>query len=480
MEFSLERLSEIKSVILFGGTLQVFVTGAIVFAISFYFGWGAGNAIFHGSLVALSSTAIVIKLIQNNALLEKPHGINSLGILIYQDIIIVPLLLLVPVISGQTPDFTRDALLQGGLGLLAAVTIIVLARWAVPGLLEFVVELQDREILLLTVVFLVLGICWLTFSVGLSLSLGAFVSGLIISESEHTHHVLENVLPFRDVFTGLFFVSVGMSMNAATILDKPLLIGGLCLGVVILKTLIASGSILALGYRTSTAFMVGIMLNQIGEFSLLLSKVGRNHGLLSSGEHQIFLAVTVLTMILTPFEFAALNLFEPDDDEDDEPDLSSPEPYPDLEPLDDHLIIVGFGHVGETAVREMEALGEPYVIIELNPFTVEEQRRKDRPIIYGDATRETVLKEAGIRSARGVLISTGDSSSAINIAESVADLETDANLLVRVRYETQIEPLQELNVSEIFTDEDSVAALIRQRVKKLFNSQTESISSKDK
>lgn len=477
MEFSLERLAEIRSVIFFGGTLQVGFTAGIITVIGYSIGRSIGQSFFFGSLVALSSTAIVIKLIQSNALLSRDHGITSLGVLIYQDIIIVPFLLLVPVLAGQTPNFTRDALLRGGLGIMAAVTIILLARWVVPRFLEFIVGLQDREILLMTVVFLVLAIGWMTYSVGLSLSLGAFVSGLIVSESKHTHHVLENILPFRDVFTGLFFVSVGMSLNLETLLFQPLVVGGFTLGVLLLKTLVAGGAILLLGYGLSTALMVGVMLNQIGEFSLLLAMVGLNHGLLSSSEHQIFLAVAVLTMLITPFEFTFARSFESSDTET--------EPSPDRKgltnlerPLEDHLIIVGYGHVGASATREIEALDEPYVIVELNPLTVEQEREHGRPIIYGDATERAVLEEAGIAKARGVLVTAGDATSVVEVARMVRVLRPDVALLARIRYLRQADSLKEIGADTIVTDEDAVVSSVLDSIDQLFD-KSESRSTDD-
>lgn len=465
LEFSLERLSTIRTVILAGGSIQFLSTAAVVTSLSYTLGTNVESSLLYGALAGLSSTAIVMKLIQQKALLETPHGLNSLGILIYQDIMIVPLLILVPLLGGNTPNFTREFLLRSGLGVVAVGLILLLSRWAIPRLLRFVVELEDREIFVFTLVSLILGICWLTARAGLSLSLGAFLSGLIISESEHSHDVLENVIPFRDVFAGLFFVSIGMLLDPLILIDRPVIILALTWGVLLLKTVTGGLAIYSLGYPVSVALLVGLSINQIGEFSLILAKVGLGYGLLDPGDYQLFLAVTLMTMIVTPFEFQLFDGLENFIQQKSE----TPTRLSRYETLSDHLIVVGFGPVGESAVQTMENLDRPYVIVEMNPLTVETQRRANRPVLYGDASQDSVLQEAGIERARALLVSTGLAPSSLNVTKRARELNPDLLLLVRSPFDSAEEDLREAGADEIISDERLVSASVRKRINHLFS-----------
>ncbi len=213
IEFSLERLLQIKKSVLVGGSLQVLLTFLATWFIARQFGQSSGEAVFIGFLVALSSTAIVLKLIQERAEVDTPHGRTTLGILIFQDIIIVPMILVTPILAGATGNVweTLFFLLAKGIGII--VLVMVSARWIVPQVLYQIARTRNQELFLLSVIVICLGIAWLTSRVGLSLALGAFLAGLIISESEYSHQALGNILPFRDVFTTFFFVSIGMMLD---------------------------------------------------------------------------------------------------------------------------------------------------------------------------------------------------------------------------------------------------------------------------
>jgi len=213
IEFSLKRLLQIKKSVLVGGSLQVLLTFLATWFIARQFGQSSGEAVFIGFLVALSSTAIVLKLIQERAEVDTPHGRTTLGILIFQDIIIVPMILVTPILAGATGNVweTLFFLLAKGIGII--VLVMVSARWIVPQVLYQIARTRNQELFLLSVIVICLGIAWLTSRVGLSLALGAFLAGLIISESEYSHQALGNILPFRDVFTTFFFVSIGMMFD---------------------------------------------------------------------------------------------------------------------------------------------------------------------------------------------------------------------------------------------------------------------------
>ncbi|MEJ2055429.1 MAG: cation:proton antiporter, partial [Calditrichaceae bacterium] len=301
IEFSLERLLQIRKSVLIGGPLQVILTFTAAFFAARYFNMAVNKAIFTGFLVALSSTAIVLKVIQENANVDTPHGRTTLGMLIFQDIIVVPMILITPMLSGASGNLNQSILF-----LLAKATgiilfVVVSAKWIVPKLLYQIAKTRDNEFFLLSVVVICFSVAWLTSQAGLSLALGAFLAGLIISESEYSHHALGNIHPFRDVFTTFFFVSIGMMLNLQFLSQQLLPIILVAAGLIIIKGFIAGFVTLLLGLPLRTGIIVGCSLGQIGEFSFILSGAGIEYGLITGEFYQQFLAVAILSMALTPY-----------------------------------------------------------------------------------------------------------------------------------------------------------------------------------
>jgi len=301
IEFSLKELLRIKKTVLMGGSVQVVLTFLASFVILKRIGIPSGEAIFLGFLISLSSTAIVLKLIQEKAQVESPHGQTTLGILIFQDIAIVPMMLFVPLLAGTESNIGISLFTLALKGILIILIVIVSAKWIVPKILYQIARTRSRELFLLSVVVICFAVAWLTSSIGLSLALGAFLAGLIISESEYGHQILGNVIPFRDIFTSFFFVSIGMLLNLNLLLNNPLYILLIVLSVIILKTIFGFLTTLILGFHIGTAIMVGFALSQIGEFSFILSKAGMDYNIINNNIYQIFLAVSVITMVFTPF-----------------------------------------------------------------------------------------------------------------------------------------------------------------------------------
>ncbi|MDH7478917.1 MAG: cation:proton antiporter, partial [Syntrophomonadaceae bacterium] len=224
IEFSLGQLLQIRKTVLLGGTLQVFLTTLAALLLMGKLGRPHGESIFVGFLVSLSSTAIVLKLLQDRLEVDSPHGRNALGILIFQDIMIVPMILLIPLLAGTTGGMSESPFFLLAKGVAVMVMVIVGAKWVVPYLLFQIARQRSRELFLISTVAICFAVAWLTSSIGLSLSLGAFLAGLIISESEYSHQALGNILPFRDVFTSFFFISIGMLLDVGFLLQQPLFV----------------------------------------------------------------------------------------------------------------------------------------------------------------------------------------------------------------------------------------------------------------
>ncbi|MRR38561.1 sodium:proton exchanger, partial [bacterium] len=300
IEFSLKELMRIKHLVFWGGGMQVGVTILIVAALAVAFGSPLPQAAFFGFLVALSSTAILMKLLMDSGEMDTPHGKMALGILIFQDLCVVPLMLFTPFLAGAGDGWTGILLVSA-----KAVAVVVVAhfgaRFAVPWIFEQVVKSRSRELFILTIIFIGFGTAWLTAQVGLSLALGAFIAGLAISESEYSHQALGDLVPFRDAFMSLFFISIGMLLDPMVFFRQPLLLLALIGALVAIKAMVAAGSVLLLGIPARIAIVSGLALAQIGEFSFVLAQTGQQHQLLTPQLYQIFLAVTVASMVCTPF-----------------------------------------------------------------------------------------------------------------------------------------------------------------------------------
>ncbi len=468
IEFSLKNMLQIKKSVLMGGSLQVLLTFLAFFVISRQIGLPFGEAIFMGFLISLSSTAIVLKLIQERAEVDSPHGRTTLGILIFQDISIVPMILFTPLLAGAAGNFGESLLdiVAKGIGII--LLVVVGAKWIVPQVLYQIARTRSRELFSLTIVVICLTVAWLTSSAGLSLALGAFLAGLIISESEYSHQAFGNILPFRDVFTSFFFVSIGMLLDVGFVFKQPGVILLIVLGVLAMKAIIAGIVTVLLGFPLRTTILVGLALGQVGEFSFILSKTGVEHGLLAGDIYQLFLAVAVLTMAATPFIVAlgpqiadaVTRLPLPQR-------LKSglyPVPEKQVTRKKDHLIIIGFGVNGRNVSRAARVAGVPYVIIEMNPEMVRSEQAQGEPIQYGDATQEAVLRHANIKDAMVVVVVIADPATTRRITEITRRLNPKIHVIVRTRYLQEMKPLYDLGADEVIPEEFETSVEIFTRV----------------
>jgi len=468
IEFSLERLLQIRKPVLMGGSLQVSLTFLATLFIARQLGQAFGEAVFIGFLVALSSTAIVLKLIQERAEVDSPHGRTTLGILIFQDIIIVPMILVTPLLAGATGNLVESVLVLLAKGIGIILLVMVSTKWIVPRVLYQIARTRNQEVFLLSVIVICLGVAWLTSKAGLSLALGAFLAGLIISESEYSHQALGNILPFRDVFTSFFFVSIGMLLDVGFLFQQPVSIVLIAFGVLVLKSIIACFAAVLLGLHFRTSILVGLAVSQVGEFSFILSRTGIEHGLLAGNIYQMFLAFSILSMAATPFIITLapraadiiLRLPLP------KRLISGFYPVSEIKVKDkkDHLIIIGFGVNGRNLARAARLSGIPYAVIEMNPETVRNEQARGEPIYYGDSTQEVVLQRANIKDARIVVTAINDPSSTRRITEIIRRLNPKVHLIVRSRYLQEMKYLYEVGANEVIPEEFETSVEIFTRV----------------
>src|SRR5262245_7723239 len=395
LEFSLRRMMEMKRLVLFGGGLQVSLTIMGVAGLSVLLGRDTSQAAFFGFLFALSSTAIVLKTYMDRQEIDTPHGKAGVGILLFQDLCIVPMMMLVPVLSGKEGSSFTNIAIKLGTALAVIAGVILAARFVVPFLLHHIVRLRSPEVFIIFVVLVSLGAAWLASQFVLSMVLGAFIAGIVLAESEYSHQIVSDVMPFRDVFNSVFFISIGMLLSlgslAANLWTTLGWFGALVLGKAIIVLVVAR----VLGNSLRIAAMVGVGLAQVGEFSFILAKVGLGQGLLSDVDYQRFLAASILSMIATPFLIKAAprvgyalqarlapgSLLEPRVGDLVEAGNE----------LSEHIIVIGYGMNGRNLTKVLHRVGIPFVVLELNAEVVRRARVEGVPIVYGDAGRKEVL-----------------------------------------------------------------------------------------
>jgi len=459
IEFSLEKLNRIRKAILVGGGLQVTITTFAVVGFLAAFGVSLNTAIYTGFLVALSSTAIVLGLFTQRSETDTPVGQLSLAVLIFQDLAIIVMVLLVPILAGQSESAIEIVWILGKAILLIAL-VIILARRIVPWILEKVAQTRRQELFLLTVVAICFGTAALTSMANVSLALGAFMGGLVVSESHFSEQALSEILPLRTIFNAVFFVSVGMLLDLQYVIEHPLFLLATAAGVILLKVFITSTSLITLGYPVRIAAAAGLGLAQIGEFSFVLERAGRMAGITPAGMGEIgsqtFIAVSVLLMILTPFLLesgpwlgsllAKTPLIKLGQDSGEfEADKETD--------FEDHVIIVGYGPAGRHLEQVLHNTGIPYVIIEMNPESVKEMHQNDIPAIYGDASRGHILDLAGISKAKLCVIATNDPSASPHIIKVARHKNPTLQIIVRTRYLSEANRLEEMGADIVIPEE---------------------------
>jgi CPA2 family monovalent cation:H+ antiporter-2 len=459
MEFSLKSLAAIKNKVLIGGSVQVGLSILATLGLAYWSGFSVGAAIFLGFLISLSSTAIVLKLLQERNEVNSPHGKTALAILIFQDIIVVPMMLVTPIIAGQGGDVSTALLQLLGKAIGVVIVVLVSARYIVPYLLHEVAKTKSRELFIIFVVVICFAVAWGTASIGLSLALGAFLAGLIISESEYSHQATSFIIPLREIFTSFFFISIGMLLDVFFLVSNLPVILALVLLVSILKALVAGTAALILRYPLRTAILTGLSLFQVGEFAFILSGVGIENGLLSNDTYQYFLSVSILTMAITPFVLQASPFFTkllagaslPDqlNTAKKQPETQEEE----LEKLKDHTIIIGYGVNGRNVAKAARFANIPYAIIEINANTVKKEKALGEPIHYGDATHPFILEHLKVYRARVAVVAISDNTATKAVVSSIRAICPTVHIIVRTRFVLEAETHYRLGANEVIPEE---------------------------
>ena len=451
LDFSLAAVRQIWRTILLAGTLQMLGTAtAVAGAVMVLLGQSIQLAVFIGLFVALSSTAIVLKGLAEQNELSAPHGRLSVGILLLQDLAIVVLLLLVPILAGDTPLSAVPQAL--GLALLAIAAVAAASRIVLPFVLRLVTASGRREAFPLAILVASVGTAWVGSLLGLSMAVGAFLAGLMLAESEFSHQAYAEVRPVRDVLSGLFFISLGMLIDLPSVIGVLHIVALVTVGIVVLKALIASGALLASSAPVRIALTSGIGLAQVGEFSFILGRAGLDAGLLPVSMWQILLGASVATMVVTPLLLqvapAIGTRVSSRTGTAMEPDLEAGIPE-----LSGHVIILGFGVGGELVSRALRNLNVPYLILELNGATVRRARAEGERIFYGDATSPESLHAAHLDHALALVSMVSDPDAALRMVKAARTIAPELPLVVRTRYRLEADRLRQAGATVAVAEE---------------------------
>lgn len=453
MEFSIKKLLKIRNIVFIGGALQVIITILVVVVILHFFTHVHFNqAVFIGFLVALSSTVIVLKILQENSQIENHHGKISLGILIFQDLIIVPMMLFIPFLSGQSSHIGGELLLLLFKSIALLGVTFVFARWIIPFLLYKIAVINSQELFLISIIVIGFSIAIFSAWLGLSLALGAFLAGLAISESSYSYQAIGNIIPFRDVFASFFFVSIGLLLDVNFFLINWISIFTITIILISLKAIIIGFVSFVLGYPFRVAFRSGLILSQIGEFSFILAEMGLSNHLIDNHFYQIFLAVAILSMSITPvliiFSKPITNLFEK------MPMLSvirkglKKLPKPNAPELSGHTILVGNSQ-DSSLMKSMELADIPFVIIDIDADLVRDMQKQGINAVYGDAQYKSVLEKASVKDASSMLLYVESTSHKIAIIKMAKKMNPNIHIVARTKYISNLEILYQMGADDV-------------------------------
>lgn len=468
LEFSVSRLMRLKHLLIGGGMAQMAISGAALIGVGLAIGIPMQSAIPLAMALVLSSTAIVLKLLNERGQIDTVHGRMALGILLAQDLAVVFFLIALPLIAGQELGFSIIAFSKVAALLVG---LFIFSRFLLQPLLLSILKSRSQELFRITILALILTTTWLTGEVGLSLELGAFLAGLALAESPYAHQALSDVLPFRDTFLAIFFVSIGMLVNLQLVLAEWPLLLGITLAVIFIKFIAAVLATLLCRHPLRIALLSGFLLFQAGEFSFVFLKGATDLALISDTIYQITLAVIALTMIITPIiagqaeQWAATIAGW----------FGTPqrEIHPEIQEktgnLTGHVLIAGYGLSGRNIGWILKQFNIPHLYIELNAVNVQRGNRDGDFIIYGDATSRDVLHEVGIERAKALVLSINDPAAAARTIRTARQLNQKLTILVRTRYVAELEHLHSLGADVVIPDEFEASLQLGNNLMRRFN-----------
>ncbi len=456
LEFSLSRLLSLKSKVIILGGLQVLLSLSATAAIGLGFKMTLVEASITGAVVAMSSTAVVVKILSEQFEMHAPHGLNALGILLFQDLAVIPVLTVIAALSAPQPEGLGYALfLAFSKGLLAIVFIIGLGRWLLRPIFHLIASTRVIELFTLSVIFIAIGSAWLTSWLGMTLVLGAFLSGIMLGETEFRHQIKSEIRPFRDILLGLFFVSIGMMANLQSWLETWPWIALLVTAIVLGKSLLIFILCLLTGNKRETAARTAIVLAQGGEFGIVIFGLAYQNHLMPADYSQVILAALLISFGLAPLlimnnkRIAAALLPENGTHHQKEDKRWITEQSHELS---NHVIICGFGRVGQHIARFLKQVNVPYLCFDIDPDIIHNAVIAGEPVLFGNVIERDILDAAGTGRAAAIVISFHDVAAAQNILQQLQSMQIKIPSLVRCHDEQDYEILKNHGAEKIIAE----------------------------
>jgi len=420
--------------------------------------------LFLGMLGAGSSTAVVLKYLSDNKEVDSQHGRLATGVTIFQDLAGVPMILLIPVLAATGDDVTSGEVIQRIIISFGSVgVIIIVARYLMPKIVYYLAAARVREGFTIGIMLLLFGTAYLTNIAGVSLALGAFITGIILSESEFNRQVFADAIPLRDIFNSLFFISIGLLLDLNIVFDNAGLFVIIVLTIIIIKSAVIILPLMVMKYPFKTGLIAGLLLGQIGEFSFVLALVGLDHGIIDYELYNAFLAASIFTLVLVPVLATSIPpVIDKFSTSFRETDSIHTGPIDTV--IKHHVIIVGYGLNGQNLARVLKETGIPYVIIDMDPETVSQLRNKDELVIFGDVTKPEILEQASISTAQCIVFAMAD----IHATKLGLILAKKSNpsifTVVRLRELDDVDEFTELGADEIIPEEFETSLQIFSKV----------------
>ncbi|MFY8272625.1 monovalent cation:proton antiporter-2 (CPA2) family protein [Pseudoalteromonas sp. SSDWG2] len=463
LEFSLPRLVAMRNIVFGVGLLQVLITSLIFFGALWLLGLDKLSAFTVATLVALSSTAVVVKCLKESGQLRKRRGQLAIGVLLFQDLAVVPLLIAIPLLaSDSSQSLVQSLAIALGKGALVCALLWAIGKWVLPRMFNEVARMRNEELFVLTTLLVTLFAGGLTHWFGLSMALGAFLAGMMLGESQYRHQLESDIRPFRDILMGLFFVTVGMQLSIDYVLSHIHLVFAVLAVMMVVKWMILAAIAQALGERKSDALSAGLMLCQMGEFGFVLVALANTHGVLGSELSSLLIALGVLSMAITPYliDWAPtwVGRLVSAPVEQLESQLAKDED------LKEHVIVCGYGRVGQNISRFLSAEALPFIAIDLDPYLVRQGRHANYPLMFGDVTQKTILQGAGADKAQLVVITFTDLNKVKLVTSVLKEVAPSVNILARMPDDSHLDELKASGVSEVIPESLEASLMLSSHV----------------
>lgn len=449
LEFSLPKLMAMRHLVFGVGLMQMCLTTLVFTIIPYVMGISLSASLVIGGMIALSSTAIVIKQVTEMGILNNRRTQLAVSVLLFQDLAVVPFLIAIPLLSGPD-DVSLTGVLVAALlkGVFVVAALLSVGKWVLPWVFREVARTRTDELFVLTTILIALLAAGLTYAFGLSMALGAFLAGMMLGESQYKYQLEADIRPFRDILMGLFFVTVGMQLDLLVLWHSGLWILLGVAGLMVIKVVLMRLAARWLGCDPADAWSAGIKLCQIGEFSFVIAALATTYEVITPQQSAIIVSMGVISMALTPWliqhslPFAQRIVGEPDTLPENEATMVQSE-------LHDHVIIAGFGRVGQSVARMLKMEGIHFVAVDVDPVRVHESRNAGEPILFGDASQKDILVSAGVQAAKLVLVTFDQPDKAAQVISATRQIATTTEVMVRTKRDYHLESLYKAGATQV-------------------------------